>query len=96
MHLSNHYFFHTLHEKCSELQCTLHNFLPWLPILIHPLLTYSSNPNKKNRRRKHINKLKTDREVAYMNDVGYHTFLDQVTVTPLVGGVTVVAIVPLQ
>jgi hypothetical protein len=31
-----------------------------------------------------------------MNDVGYHTFLDQVTVTPLVGGVTVVAIVPLQ
>jgi hypothetical protein len=34
---------------------------------------------KGNRRRKYVNKLKNDREVAYMNDVGYHTYLDQVT-----------------
>jgi hypothetical protein len=34
---------------------------------------------KENRRRKHVKTLRTDREAAYMNDVGYHTFLDQVT-----------------
>jgi hypothetical protein len=32
-----------------------------------------------NGRRKHVTKLKNDREVAYMNDVGYHTYLNQVT-----------------
>jgi hypothetical protein len=31
-------FFHTLHEKCSELQCTLHDLL-WFLILNHPLLS---------------------------------------------------------
>jgi hypothetical protein len=38
---------------------------------------------KENRRRKHVNKLKNDREVAYMNDVVYHTFFDQVIAGPL-------------
>jgi hypothetical protein len=38
---------------------------------------------KENWRTKHVNKLKNDRDVAYMNDVGYHTFLDQVTAGPL-------------
>jgi hypothetical protein len=36
-------------------------------------------PMKENRRRNHVNKLKNDGEVAFMNNVGYHTFLDQVT-----------------
>jgi hypothetical protein len=38
---------------------------------------------KENRRIKHVKKLKNNREVAYMNDVEYHTFLDQVTAGPL-------------
>jgi hypothetical protein len=37
---------HTLHRKCSELQCTLHIFLHWFLILIHPFLTYSFNTNE--------------------------------------------------
>jgi hypothetical protein len=43
---ANTIFSHTLHGKCSELQRTLHNFLHWFPILIHPLLTYSCNTNE--------------------------------------------------
>jgi hypothetical protein len=31
-----------------------------------------------NRRSKHVNKLKNDREIAYMNDVRYHIYPDQV------------------
>jgi hypothetical protein len=38
---------------------------------------------KENRRRKHVKQCKNDREVAFMNDVRYHTFLDQVTAGPL-------------
>jgi hypothetical protein len=30
-----------------------------------------------------ITNWKNDRDDAYMNDVGYHTFLDQVTTGPL-------------
>jgi hypothetical protein len=33
--------------------------------------------------RQHVNKLKNYREFAYMNDVGYDTFLDQVTACSL-------------
>jgi hypothetical protein len=32
---------------------------------------------------KHVTKLKIDKDITYMNDVGYHTFLNEVTVDPL-------------
>jgi hypothetical protein len=37
----------------------------------------------KNRTIKHVTKLKINGEVTYMNDVGYYTFVDEVTVDPL-------------
>jgi hypothetical protein len=37
----------------------------------------------KNRTIKHVTKLKIYGDVIYMNDVGYHTFDDEVTVDPL-------------
>jgi hypothetical protein len=45
-------FSHTLHEKCSELQRTLHNVLHWFLILIHPFLTYSCNTNEGKQKKK--------------------------------------------
>jgi hypothetical protein len=36
-----------------------------------------------SRKIKHVTKLKIDTYVTYMNDVGYHTFLDHVTADPL-------------
>jgi hypothetical protein len=43
---TNNIFSHTLHGKCSELQHTLHIFLHWFLILIHPFFTYSFNTNE--------------------------------------------------
>jgi hypothetical protein len=37
----------------------------------------------KNRIIRHVIKLKIDGEVTYMNDVGYLTFIDEVTTDPL-------------
>jgi hypothetical protein len=34
---------HTLHEKCSEQQRTLHNILHWFQISTNPWLTYTCN-----------------------------------------------------
>jgi hypothetical protein len=42
----NTIFPHILHEKCSKLQRTLHIFLYWFPIWIHPFLIYSFNTNE--------------------------------------------------
>jgi hypothetical protein len=49
---SNTIFYHTLHGKYSDLQCTLHNFLHWFPILIHLFLTYSCNTNEGKQKKK--------------------------------------------
>jgi hypothetical protein len=49
---SNNIFLHTLHEKCSELQRTLHNTLHWFLISIHPWLTYTCNTNEGKQRKK--------------------------------------------
>jgi hypothetical protein len=38
------------------------------------------------RTTKHVTKLKIDGEDAYINDVGYHTFLDEVTTDPVYKG----------
>jgi hypothetical protein len=56
----NTIFPHTLHRKYSELQCTLHNFLHWFPILNHPLLIYTYNTNEEKQKKKHIKNLKND------------------------------------
>jgi hypothetical protein len=42
----------------------------------------------KNRTIKHVTKLKIDGDVTYMNDDGYHTFVDEVTVDPLSSALT--------
>jgi hypothetical protein len=42
----------------------------------------------KNRTIKHVTKLKIDAEVTNMNDVGYHTFVDEVTTDPLSSALT--------
>jgi hypothetical protein len=43
---------HTLHKKCSELKRTLHNYLHWFPISIHPFLTYNYNTNERKLKKK--------------------------------------------
>jgi hypothetical protein len=42
----------------------------------------------KNRTIKHVTKLKIDGEVTYINDVRYHTFIDEVMVDPLSSALT--------
>jgi hypothetical protein len=42
----------------------------------------------KNRTIKHVTKLKIDGEVTYMNDVEYHTFINEVTADPLSSALT--------
>jgi hypothetical protein len=43
---------HILHKKYSKLQHTLHIFLHWFPISIHPFLTYSFNTNEGKQKKK--------------------------------------------
>jgi isochorismate hydrolase len=52
IHFIKNYFFHTLHEKCSELQCTIYNILHWFSISIHPWLTYNYNTNERKQKKK--------------------------------------------
>jgi hypothetical protein len=42
----------------------------------------------KNRIIKQVTKLKIDGEVTYINDGGYHTFIDEVTADPLSSALT--------
>jgi hypothetical protein len=82
-HYKKYYFFHTLHKNVvnySTLSTTFYigfrfRFIHSEPIAVTPM--------KENRRRKHVNKFKNNREVTYMNNVGYHAFLDKVIASPL-------------
>jgi hypothetical protein len=42
----------------------------------------------KNRTIKHVTKLKIDGDGTYMNDDGYHTFVDEIIVDPLSSALT--------
>jgi hypothetical protein len=42
----------------------------------------------KNKTIKHVTKLKIDEDTTYMNDVKYHTFIDEITANSLLSALT--------